>query len=188
LRLVIENLEEELSEWLFLEYRHAAEIWNGALFTNVSSRKMAERLSMYGRVDPRPCYEVFRPREAVVLDPKAEKPLRRRDFRGREALIIGGILGEAVPLGRTANLITARMRGARIRHLGEVQLTIDSAALVAKLVEMDMSLEEIEITTEVEVRVSEVESIYLPYGYVVHEGKLILTPGLREYLLKEHRR
>lgn len=187
MKLVIENLEKKLSEWLFLEYRHAAEIWGGALFTNVPG-EMAPRLRRYGEVEPRPCYEVIPGEAAVVLDPRGKKRLRKRDFQGREAVVVGGILGEAEPLGRTWEYITSRMRGARVRNLGRIQLTIDSAALVAKLVEMGIPLGDIQVTAEVEVVVSDVESIHLPYGYVILDGRLILTPGLREYLLREHRR
>lgn len=188
MRIVLENLEEKLSEWLYLEYRHAAEIWRGALFTNISSRDMAERLRMFGQVKAQPCSEVIHGGEAVILDPRAKKPLRREDLNGRKTLIIGGILGQAKPLGRTDKLLTSKMPGAKARNLGNVQLTIDSAALVARLVEMGMPLEEIEVTSQVEVRVSEVESIHLPYGYVVLEDRLILTPGLKEYLVRTYHR
>lgn len=186
MKLVIENLEKELSDWLYLEYRHAAEIWGGAVFTNVP-RGMAQELRSLGEVDPRPCHEVIPAGEALVLDPRGEESLRRRDFHGRKAVIVGGILGEAEPLGRTREHISSRMKGARVRNLGDVQLTIDSAALVARLVELGVPLRDIEVTTEVEVRVSQGESIHLPYGYVIVNGRVILTPGLREYLLRGHR-
>ncbi|NOZ60027.1 MAG: hypothetical protein GXO66_10730 [Euryarchaeota archaeon] len=47
-------------------------------------------------------------------------------------------------------------------------------------------LEDIEVTSEVEVRLGDEERILLPYGYVVHSGRLMLTPGIVEYLSREH--
>lgn len=187
LRLVIENLEDELSDWLFLEYSHAARIWGGALFTNVASSEMAGKLRNLGAVTEKPCHELLPQEKTLILDPRGEKPLTRKDLLQVEAVVIGGILGEAKPKGRTFEMISSRMKGARVRNLGEVQLTIDTAALVVKLVEMGMALDEIEVTSEVEIRVSEEMSINLPYGYVLLEGKLILTPGLKDYFLREYR-
>jgi ribosome biogenesis SPOUT family RNA methylase Rps3 len=185
-KLVIENCEPELSEWLFLEYKHAAELWGSVVFTNVSSPTMAARLSPIGKVEKKPFHEVFAEERVIILDPKGREALKSRDFDDAEAVVIGGILGEATPKGRTTALITSRVKNARVRNLGEVQLTIDSAALVAKLVQLGLSLGEIEITREVELKLSENESILLPYGYVVLEDRLLLTPGLKEYLLRSH--
>lgn len=185
-KLVIENLEAELSEWLFLEYRHAAELWDEVVFTNVKNPAAAARLSALGEVVEKPCYEVYQGEGVIVLDPRGKEALRSRDFQDAEAVIIGGILGEIVPRGRTSSLITSRMKHARVRNLGETQLTIDTAALVAKLIRLGLDLGEIEITREVELKFSENESILLPYGYVILEDTLILTPGLKEYLLRSH--
>lgn len=188
MKLVIENCESELPEWLFLEYKHAAHLWGGAVFTNVSSPKMTAKLSILGRVEEKPFHEILPGERAIILDPKGVKALEGMDFKDAEVIVIGGILGEAVPKGRTTALITSRVKNAKVRNLGEVQLTIDSAALVAKLIQKGFSLNEIEITKEVEVKISEKESILLPYGYVVAEDKLLLTPGLKEYLLRSHSR
>jgi ribosome biogenesis SPOUT family RNA methylase Rps3 len=182
-KLVIENCEPELSEWLYLEYKHAAEIWGGATFTNVASAVMAEKLIEFGGAVKKPFHELCQGRRTVILDPQGEKTLRTRDFNEAEFVVVGGILGEAEPKGRTEELISAKLTDAVIRNLGEVQLTIDSAALVAKLIQKGMKIRDIEITREVELRLSEMESVVLPYGYVVIDRELILTPGLRDYFL-----
>ncbi len=182
-KLVIENCEPELSEWLYLEYKHASEIWGGAVFTKVTSAIMAKRLIELGEVIKKPFHELCQGGRAVILDPRGKRTLRRRDFSKAEFVVVGGILGDAKPRGRTEELISAKLKDAVIRTLGEAQLTIDSAVLAAKLVQKGMKMREIEVAQEVELRLSEKESIALPYGYVVVNGELLLTPGLGDYFL-----
>lgn len=178
--LVIENCEEELSEWLWLEYRHAAEIWGGAIFTNCRGM---ERLRGVGEVMEEGFEEVCDPGRTIILDPRASLRLKPQDFDGIEYIVIGGILGYAEARGRTRELITSRLPGAGIRNLGARQLPIDGAALVAKLVAMGLELDEIEIADGLEVDLGD-EVITLPYGYVVLGGKVVVTPGLIEYLTR----
>ncbi|MDP6459643.1 MAG: SAM-dependent methyltransferase [Candidatus Hydrothermarchaeota archaeon] len=182
-KLVIDNCEPELSEWLYLEYKHAAEIWGSATFTNVTNAKMARRLIDLGRGVTKPFHELYSGEGAIILDPRGEKTLQTKDFNREGFIVIGGILGEAMPNGRTEELISIKSEDAVIRNLGEVQLTIDSAALVAKLIQKGMKMRGITVTREVELRFSAKESVVLPYGYVVVNRELILTPGLRDYLL-----
>lgn len=179
--LIIEHMEEEISEWLLLEYEHASALWEGEVwFTNV--RKGRERLSSIGRVFEERACQLFS--EAIVLDPKAEKPLTQEDFYTGLPVVVGGILGYEKPLGRTAE-ITESFEVAHPRNLGKVQLSIDSACLVAKLISLGFSLEDLEITSEVEIQTGEGESVILPYGYLVLEGSVILTPGLVDYLIRK---
>ncbi len=190
MKLVIENCENELSEWLFLEYRHAAEIWGGAIFTNVKNRLMEEKLKNIGKVFRENFYKVLKNKKIIILDPKGKETLKREDFLDAEYVIIGGILGYEEPKGRTYKYITSKAEefldsnSYIVRNLGKIQLSIDTAALVAKLVSLGFRLEDIEITREVEIMLNDTESIVLPYGYVVLNGKLIITPGLIDYLKK----
>ncbi|NOZ60028.1 MAG: hypothetical protein GXO66_10735 [Euryarchaeota archaeon] len=124
-RLVIENLEPELSEWLYLEYAAASRYWGGAVFTNVP-RSMRSRLARLGEVHAGSFRELFAGEEVVILDPGAERPLRAEDLAGAKAVVVGGILGYEKPRGRTARYITRELTH-RARHLGRVQLSIDSA-------------------------------------------------------------
>ncbi len=179
-RLVIENLEAKLSEWLYLEYAAASRYWGGAIFTRVPPA-MRPRLCGLGEVHACSFRELFGEEEVVILDPRAEEPLTRDDLLNAEAVVVGGILGYDRPRGRTAKHITRSLRH-RARHLGRVQLSIDTAALVSRLIYLGERLENIEVSCEVEVRLSEKERVLLPYGYVVYSGRVLLTPGLVEYL------
>ncbi len=189
MKLIIENCERKLWEWLYLEYKHAAEIWkDNIVFTNVKDNDMFIRLRNLGKVYRESFIEIIDERKAIVLDPLAEKKLCRDDFIGRDYIIIGGILGDRVITGKTREYITKKTKKAIVRNLGKVQLTIDTAALVAKLIYMGLNLDEIQISNEVEIKINEIESIVLPYGYVVFQGKPIITPGLINYLLKKYER
>ena len=176
--LIIENLEEEISEWLLLEYKHVCNIWKNVFFTR------AEKLEDFfpGKTTEKTFSDIFH--RVIVLDPQAKKELRPSDFKDIEAVVIGGILGHEKPKGRTRKLLVSKVGEKNSRNLGKKQLSIDSAALVAKLIYLGYKLEEIEITNEVVIDCGE-EKIILPYGYVVIENKIIITPGLIEYLLSK---
>ncbi|HVL87251.1 MAG TPA: hypothetical protein VM681_04470, partial [Candidatus Thermoplasmatota archaeon] len=71
---------------------------------------------------------------------------------------------------------------ASARNLGPIQLPIDVAVLVCALVREGGRLEDVELTTEVEIRHDDSHVTVLPYGYPVVDGRVLLTPGLAEHL------
>jgi len=97
---------------------------------------------------------------------------------------VGGILGVEEFTGKTGALIT-RPQGLEARHLGPLQLPIDMAVLVSNLVRLGMALEDLELTTEVELELGPDRSVELPYAYPVVEGQVLLTPGLVDYLRRK---
>lgn len=179
---LIEHLEK-LSEWLELEYRHCSNIAD-VLFTNVGDREEQERIADFGRFEPRQCAEILGEKEVLVLDPQAEKLLEPQDFRDYSNIVIGGILGDAVPRGRTCTQITSKLN-AIPRSLGPYQLSIDGATFLAKKIEEGNTLEELEVANCPEIELSEKETTTLHYAIPVFGGKPIITPGLLEYLTKE---
>ena len=190
MKLIIENLEPEVSEWLLLEYKHSSIIWKGdVIFTNVKP-KDAPKFEGLGKVERRRFYEVAD--NLIILDPRARKILEPKDFQNRDYIVIGGILGDEVPQGRTEKLVSevARERCSAIfRNLGKVQLPIDQAALVARLIMNGKRFEEIEIQNGVEIILEErkdyIHSIQLPYGYVRIGGKIKFAPGFVEFIKKQ---
>ncbi|MGQ9583271.1 MAG: hypothetical protein ACUVV6_07145 [Thermoplasmatota archaeon] len=183
-RLYIEN-QEPFSEWLLLEYLHCIESWEGVVFTNVTDRRLFEALSPRARVHSSSAARLrgFHPGASLVLDPGAGRPLTTGDAAASEALVVGGILGSEGLTGKTGELVTKRL-GCEARNLGPRQLSIDSAVVVARLVSLGMGLEEIELTSELEIRHDRSHSTVLPYAYPILNGKVIFTPGLAEYLRK----
>ena len=189
-KLIIEHLEEKLTRWLLLEYSHASRWWNEeVIFTNVKNGK--EQLSNLGVVYSSRFYELIREEEAViVLDPKAEKPLKTSDFKNARYVIIGGICGEEKMRGRTSKFITSiamkKLRNIAVRNLGKVQLPIDQAAIAAKLIKDGMNLEQIEMVEGLTITLEEDKDfkrvVELPYGYVILNGKPAITPEFVEFL------
>ena len=74
------------------------------------------------------------PAKVCLLDPKAEKVLAPEDAEKFEWFLYGGILGDDPPRDRTAEL---RKLGFEGRHLGEKQMTTDTAVGVTKMVVED---------------------------------------------------
>ncbi|MEM4293007.1 MAG: SAM-dependent methyltransferase [Thermoplasmata archaeon] len=183
MQCIIENCEEKLSEWLYLEYRHAVHIWGKIVFTNVNDERMYALLSeLSGEVYREHVYEL-KLGNLIVLDPLAENPLEPEDMQRADYVVIGGILGDREFTGKTRRLITEKTR-AVARNLGKTQLSIDIAAYVAYQVLQGKRLSEIPLTAEVEIEHPDGHITVLPYGYPIVNGKVLITPGLIRYLQK----
>ena len=85
--------------------------------------------------------------------------------------------------GRTRDLITKRAK-VPARHLGAIQLPIDVAVFACRAIALGAKLEDIEFTNGLTVRYADGMDIELPYGYPVVGKKVIVTPGLVDYLAK----
>jgi len=172
--LVIEHCERGLSDWLTLEYRHAAHLWPAhTLFTNVTAKTTQKQLQTFAQTTPNKANLYLQGRHCLILDPTATTPLAPKDFISLDAIIIGGILGYKNPRGRTKTRISDHS-------------TIDGAALVAKAIALGMKLADIEIAYEVEITHDPVHSTILPFGYPIIDGTPIITPGLIEYLTRDN--
>jgi len=131
--------------------------------------------------------EVVKPDKTIILDPSADKPLRTEDFEKYRYFVIGGICGDYPPKNRTRELISSRLPAVERRNLGKKQLTTDSAILMVMLIYAGERIEDIEVTDSVEIRYSENESTVLPFGYIVMENRVIITPGLIELLVRRRK-
>jgi ribosome biogenesis SPOUT family RNA methylase Rps3 len=121
---------------------------------------------------------------AVVLDPKAGRPLTPQDCKKFDALVVGGILGGEVMRGRTQKLLTRRVK-LPARNLGPVQLPIDVAVFAARAIALGGYLEDLEFTNGLTVKYADGMEVELPYGYPIVDKKVIVTPGLMDYLADE---
>ncbi|MGC8999317.1 MAG: hypothetical protein ACP5JW_08050 [Candidatus Bathyarchaeia archaeon] len=185
---VIEHLEPEIGKWLLWEYENASEIVgkNRLLFTNVKKKGDAIKLSRLGKVEEESAAEIFSQEKVVILDPKAEEPLKPEDFAGKEAVIIGGILGDHPPKGRTRKLLTNRFqKTATVRNIGKGQFSIDGAVYVAKLVSEGTPPERIPVKKGLSLRLDEHAEVYLPYAYPLQNGKPVISQKLVAYLCSD---
>lgn len=182
MKIVIENLER-YSEWLMLEYKHAVEIWEEKiLFTNVKDDMIYEEISKIAECKRDSIIEIGKGKKCIVLDPYGKKKITQNDFTS-DYIIIGGILGDKEFTGKTKKMITDR-GCMESRHLGKIQLSIDISAFIAKLVCLGKELDDIEFAYELEIDYGDGSSTILPYGYPIIDDKVIITPGLIDYLIE----
>ncbi|MEM2537478.1 MAG: SAM-dependent methyltransferase [Candidatus Bathyarchaeia archaeon] len=184
---VIEHLEPELGKWLLFEYEHAAEIAdkNRLMFTNVKKADERQILSKLGMVEEKSAAEIFSHEKVIILDPKAELPLKPEDFANKEAVVVGGILGDHPPRGRTRKLLTRRFPKAVVRNIGKGQFSIDGAVYVAKLVGEGTPLEAIPVKKGLTLKINKHGEIYLPYAYPLRDGKPVISQKLVAYLCSD---
>lgn len=186
--VVIEHCETELSPWLLLEYRHASMIYGKDFlwFTNVPPR-YHRTLSRYGRVLSDNVVELVRcralnPERTIVLDPKASRTLTFEELLTAEFVVIGGILGDHPPRGRTWLYITSRMpTGVRAFNIGDGQYSIDGAVYYVEYMWRNKGIEGFKYVDGVVIETGMGE-VYLPFRYPVVNGKPLLADGLEYYL------
>ncbi|AFK23036.1 hypothetical protein [Pyrococcus sp. ST04] len=183
--LVIEHLEE-ISEWLLLEYKHVAQWWGDKLiFTNVRPEERRILAEIGSVVSESITRLPFDRSKVIVLDLQAEEELKPEDIEEDTIIVVGGILGDAIPRGRTKKFITSKMSGVKVRHIGKPQFSIDGASIIAKLIADGKRLEEIEYEENPTIKLDEFSEITLHYAVPKLNGKLLLTPGLIELQKRE---
>ena len=175
--VVIENLEWWPTRWLLAEYSEASE----------ASREMGYRLLVTGAENPVlqaalqkrgveavpwRGYRLDSPR-CILLDLEAKKPLEPWEALSADCIVVGGIMGDHPPRGRT-RLLRLVYRSAARRHLGPHQFSVDGAVKVALLIASGLRLDEVPVTVgvsfEVEAGLGTVE-VELPYAYPLRGGK-----------------
>lgn len=193
---LIEHLEE-LSPWMYFEYENSSKIVgkNNLLITNVKKENERKRLSKIANVKSESvktlAKTLFKDYKIIVLDLKAEKPLNPEDFKNEKiVLVVGGILGDFPPKGRTYKYITKHLKplgNVVVRNLGKEQLTIDGSIYVAYMVSKGINFQELKYIYGLRIKrkIGYIEhEIYLPYKYPTVKGKPLINDKLLKYLLK----
>jgi len=180
--VVIEHLEPYLSRWLWIEYRHASRLASSRLrFTNVKRRDHFKALSKLAPTHVESALDLYPRDKLIILDPRASQPLTPTDFKGDAVVVVGGILGDHPPRGRTYKLLTSRAGGIKARSLGPHQFSIDGAVYVALKVAEGRALEEIPVKVGVTIKAGFL-LIHLPYAYPLRRGRPLISGELIEYL------
>jgi len=178
MKIVIEHLEPTLSKWVLIEYEHSFRIAGDLLL--ITGVKIEGLPSTEKRF-----YELFNPSRVIILDPKAEKKLRREDLRDKDAIVIGGILGDHPPKGRTKELLSDKFPEAVKRNIGDKQFPIDGAVYVAYKVIEGSELDDIPYVFGLLIRTrykGVSREIYLPYAYPLINGRPLISEKLIKYL------
>jgi len=183
--IVIEHLEPILSKWLLIEYKHASQIAKGNLIiTNVCRKDEVSILEKIAKIRCESASELFP--KAIVLDPSSNELLSPSDRELSDVFVIGGILGDHPPRGRTKALLTSKFSNPITRSLGDGQYSIDGAVYVTyKVVFEGVRLNDIPYIDGIRVlsKAGIIEhEIYLPFRYPLVNGKPLIHPELLEYL------
>jgi ribosome biogenesis SPOUT family RNA methylase Rps3 len=185
MKYVIEHLESTLSTWCMFEYAHIGKIIGKRylIFTNVKNPKNREKLSQFGKVYKESACDLGFER-MCILDPKASKTLMPTDSQKFEYLIFGGILGDYPPQNRTGKALTKQLPKAITRNLKDMQMSTDTAVNVSKKIIDGTPFSKLKFIDEPEFEMEDGLSLELPYRYLSENGKVIMAPGLFEYLQK----
>ncbi|KIY53864.1 DUF431-domain-containing protein [Fistulina hepatica ATCC 64428] len=214
---IIEHMEDDdnalrpIPPWVQLEYAHMRTLAghrSRVLFTNLSTQSAQWLKNAFAQADaqispgseaskthlaPVECYTASvldipgRPplEKICLLDPRAPGALSPSDADKFDWFLFGGILGDDPPRDRTAEL---RKLGFPGRHLGDMQMTTDTALGVTKrVVEDGAPLDKIPYVEGPTIRFNAKESVEMPFKYMTVEGadEPLLPPGMRELLRED---
>ena len=196
--VVVEHLEPCISPWLLSEYSYVINLFRDSdfklIFTSIrrpsdySVLKEQQVRVFRSSITSRSLLKYLGISNVIVLDPKAEEPLRSHDAILADAIVIGGIMGDHPPKGRTWELITSRLPGSKPRNLGKKQLTIAGAAYVLREVLKGRRLDEITIrdglTIPIDLGKYEL-LIELPYAFPYVNGKPVLPENYIEVVARK---
>ena len=187
MKFIIEHLEPELYEWCLIEYEHISKIVgkNNVIFTNIN-KYGAKKLNKYGTIYEKSVSEL-RFNGICVSSQYAEKTLTANDKNNFQYFVFGGILGDNSAKKRT-NILINNLKKHKIkfgiRNLGNKQMPTDAAVYVAKRILEGKKLGDFKFVDELEIKISENESVNLNFRYVVDNNKLVMNKKLVNYLRK----
>eukprot|EP00667_Euglena_gracilis_P021094 EG_transcript_23003 len=174
-RYVIEQLDAEVFPWALLEFKHIlTEVPPAALcFTNVTAEADVAKLQPLGsEVRPgslRDSVEGFG--RLCVLDPKAAQVLQPEDAELFDTMVFGGILGNHPMDGRTERELSSHLPAAQRRHLGDVQMTTDTAVLVThRILQQQTPFSQLQFVDFPEIPMGGCEVTEMPFRYLVDKA------------------
>jgi ribosome biogenesis SPOUT family RNA methylase Rps3 len=187
MKFIIELREKRISKWFQLEIEHSSLIVGkeNLVLTNVRYKSHMRVLKKYGKVlrdsiiDLKELHD-----KIIILDPKAKEVLKPDEAK-EAILVIGGIMGDFPPRGRTFKYITSKLKNVRARNIGKHQFSIDGAIFVAKMIAEGKKLEEIPYVKKISIQVDPFHEIILPFAYPLVNGKPLIYDKLVEYLKME---
>ena len=188
----VEILEPFISKWMFIELAHASQIVGRDRFWVFNVRRECEAEALAGiasRVERASIVslgeELSKEFNVIILDPLATQPLSPQDFTEKTLVVVGGIMGDHPPRGRTRRELTEKFTGRCLeRNIGQGQFTIDGAIYVAYKVSRGATLEELRFVNGLRLKHGDVE-VYLPYSYPVEEGSVVISEEEVKYILEE---
>ncbi len=194
-KIIIEHMEYGVSRWLLIEYKEVIKAVKNAnvevVFTNVKNFSLFAILGKMGATAiSEEGWKVFNRSNAIVLDPEAEKALEPWEIEGSCCIVVGGIMGDHPPRGRTRIISTYYTNSAK-RNLGPYQFSIDGAVkVVLDMLLHNKRLNEVKIVKppmllHIKGPYMEDIEVELPYAYpVTSDGKPDISSDLISLLTR----
>ncbi|WP_048078658.1 RNA methyltransferase [Desulfurococcus mucosus] len=188
--VVVEHLEEGLSPWILLEYRHLSSIYGSqcVVFTNMPLR-YHRIMARYGKPVVESIVDMVdrglvRREDVIVLDPASPRELTYRDLSSARYVVVGGILGDHPPRRRTWELLTSRLTGARAFNIGSGQYSIDGAVYYIHYMYLNKGVDGYRYVDGVSIETPE-GVVRLPFRYPLVDGKPLISGDLVYYIVNK---
>lgn len=189
--IIVEVLEAKATRWLLEElvesYLFASSAGLDLLVSNVRIAELQAMLTRRGVPWTWDDGYSFDSPKCILLDLKAPRTLEPWEASAAECIVVGGIMGDHPPRGRTYLLASQVYRYSAKRRLVELQLTIEGAVKVASLVARGIPMDEIEFVYPLEIDIETPlgsARVELPYAYPSYKGKLLAPRWLPELLAR----
>jgi len=186
--VVVDNMEVRASKWAVEEYVESSRVAKsiGAEFyvSGIITPELEALLARRGvelLLDSRSLCN--RP-DSILLDLWAEKTLDPLEVWGARCFVIGGIMGDHPPRGRT-RLLYDKYPYAAKRNLGRLQFSVDGAVKMLAKILAGMHVNEAEIIYPVSLEVKGhlgTVIVELPYAYPAESGRPMIAEGVRRLL------
>ena len=186
--MVVDNMEVRASKWAVEEYVESSRVAKsiGAEFyiSGIITPELEALLARRGvelLLDSRSLCN--RP-DSILLDLWAEKTLDPLEVWGARCFVIGGIMGDHPPRGRT-RLLYDKYPYAAKRNLGRLQFSVDGAVKMLAKILAGMHVNEAEIIYPVSLEVKGhlgTVIVELPYAYPAESGRPMIAEGVRRLL------
>jgi len=188
--IIIEHLESGLPKWIEIEYRHASRFVYDCEFvlTNFKDYNALSIVSsIFDKVYDKSISEISDLFDnLIILDPLASEELRVNDLANKDVyVVIGGILGDFPPRGRTDKFLSQRMPNVPKRNIGPYQFPIDSCVYIVVEMGKGRDLNDIPIVRDITLDLGNGKTVFLPYAYPLVEDKPLISDELIEMLKNE---
>jgi ribosome biogenesis SPOUT family RNA methylase Rps3 len=182
--VVVDNMEVRASRWVVEEYVESSRVAesNGIKFyvTGLVTPELEALLARRGVEVIWDSRSLCNRPDSILLDLWAEKTLDPLEVWGARCFIIGGIMGDHPPKGRT-RLLYEKYPYAAKRNLGPLQFSVDGTVKMLAKVLKGMRVEEVDIVYPVSLEVKGylgTVTVELPYAYPAESGRPMIAESI----------
>ncbi len=192
MKFVIEHLEKRVWPWCLIEYESIKDIVGKEklIFTNIKRRN--KNLEKLGKCFKERFFKIvleknINPKKVCVFDPQAKKTISPNEAKEFDYFVFGGILGDHPPKKRTKKELSPTLKGCIFRNLGKKQFPTDNAVLVVKKIIEGKKFKDLNFKDKLEIKINEIESVELPFRYMIEEEKPFIREKLLNYIKRKRK-